>query len=86
MLKPIKFANAVTAVSVVWQLIYTMKMAVAPSWIHYWMNAMAPGYNLVAIETYQIDWGVALLGTLVMAIMVWVTVFAVIWLYNRWEK
>ncbi|OGM90253.1 hypothetical protein A3J77_00125 [Candidatus Wolfebacteria bacterium RBG_13_41_7] len=86
MLKPVKFANAVTLVSVILQLAYTVKMAIVPNWIHYWMAAMMPGYNLASIETNSIGWGMSLLGVLVMAIIVWVATYAVIWLYNHWDK
>ncbi len=86
MLKPIKFANAVAIVSAVWQIIYTAKLAVIPDSVHYWIGAMMPGYNLTAIETNQIDWWVAMQGTLIMAIAAWISVFVVIWLYNCSDK
>lgn len=86
MLKPVKFANAVTLVSVIFQLGYTIKMAVMPDWGHYWMRTMMPGYNMVSIETNTVNWGMAIIGVLMMGVLAWVGAFLVIWLYNCCEK
>lgn len=86
MLKPIKFANAVAVVSVAAQVIYTLKMTFVPSWMHYAMNAMMPGYDLTSIQARSVDWFPAFLGFIMVGVVAWVLTFAVIWLYNRWEK
>ncbi|MFH1780790.1 MAG: hypothetical protein ABH841_02200 [Candidatus Nealsonbacteria bacterium] len=86
MLKPVKFANAVAVVSMVFQLGWTAKMAVIPNLAHYWMVAVMPGYNMASIETNTVSWGMAAIGVLIMGILAWIGTFLIIWLYNRWDK
>jgi hypothetical protein len=85
-IKPVKMASSAALVTLVWQIIYIFKTALLPDWIHYFINAMIPGYDLASIQTDRIYWGQALLGALVMGVLAWIFVFVVVWIYNYWEE
>ena len=87
MLQPIKFANAVTVICVICQIIYIAVVALAPELLYLYLGSMAPGFDLSSIESEEgINLGFAFPGLILMAISVWILTYAVIWLYNRWAK
>lgn len=87
MLQPIRFANAVTLICVICQIIYLVVVFIAPGLIHLYAASMAPGYNLSAIETTESpNLNFSLIGVVFMALTVWIFTYFVIRLYNRWAK
>ena len=86
MLKPTKLANAAALVAVVCQLLYIIVVAVAPGLLYWYVYSMVPGYDLSAVKSSAaINYGMAIVGLILMAISVWVVVYVVVWLYNKWE-
>jgi len=67
----------------VFQLGWTIKVAIMPDWAHYWMDTMMPGYNVASIETNSVDWMMAIIGVVLMGVLAWVGAFLVAWLYNH---
>jgi hypothetical protein len=87
MLQPIKFANAVTVVCVICQILYIIFINVVPNLVYTYMASMVPGYNFSSLESKEnINFGLAFLGVILMAVSVWIFTYVVIWLYSRWAR
>lgn len=87
MLQPIKLSNAATLICVVAQLLYIATAAVVPGVVYKYVSGMVPGYDLSVIETTEgVNYGLAFMGLISMAISVWIFVYLTVWLYNRWTK
>lgn len=84
MFKATKLANAAAIVAIVCQVLYIIVVAIAPGLLYWCMRSMVPGYDLSVLESSAgINYGMALVGLILMAVSVWVMVYVVAWLYNR---
>ncbi|MBI3103448.1 hypothetical protein HYZ05_00750 [Candidatus Daviesbacteria bacterium] len=87
MLNVTAFANAASAVMVVFYIACALLSYVAPDLLFGLARSWMHTVNLEAVKaTFVPDLGLLLYGFITAVALTWVTAYAVVWLYNRWAK
>lgn len=87
MLNAKAFANAVTAVTVVFYVACALLSFLAPDLIFSIGKAWMHTVNLESVKaTFSPDFGSLIWGLVTIGGLTWVTTYGTIWLYNRWAK
>lgn len=87
MLKPTVFANASTTVGLVVYVVCRVLSLVAPDLLFTIGQSWFHTINLDSAKaTTSMDIGIFVLGGVSVAVLVWLTTFAVATLYNKWAK
>lgn len=87
MLKPVAFANAVTAVTVVFYVVCLLLSIAAPDVLFGIAKSWMHTVNLDSVRTTAaLSLDTFLLGLVSLSLITWVTTYATILLYNRWSK
>lgn len=87
MLNAKAFANAVTAITVVFYLLCWLLSALVPDFIVGLAQALAHTINLEGVRAVAgVSPAMALWGLVSMAVLTWLLTYVTIWLYNRWAK
>lgn len=87
MLKEKEFANAVTVVSLGVYVVCRVLSLIAPDLLFSVGTSWFHTFSLGSVKTVApMDLGTFIFGAVSLAVLVWVTTYATIALYNRWAK
>ncbi|MDP2638476.1 MAG: DUF5676 family membrane protein [Candidatus Levybacteria bacterium] len=87
MLNAKSFANAATAVTAVFYVVCVLLVYVMPDFIFGIVKSWFHSINIESVRaTVMPDLAANLWGLVSLCAVTWVTVYATIWLYNRWAK
>ena len=87
MLKPIAFANAVAAVSLVLYVVCRVISLIAPDFLFAIGSSWLHTFSIDSMRaTVSLDLGTFVLGAVSLGVLAWVTAFGVAYLYNQWAK
>lgn len=87
MLNAKAFANAATAVMVVFYIICVAVSVLAPDLLFSISRSWMHSINIESLKvTTSLNVGSLLWGLVTLAVLTWVTVYATVVLYNKWAK
>ncbi|MBI4080935.1 MAG: hypothetical protein HY430_04155 [Candidatus Levybacteria bacterium] len=87
MLNAKAFANASTVVSLGFYIVCRVASLVAPDFLFSIARSWFHTFSVDTLKgTIPMDLGTFVFGGITLAVLVWVTTYATIVFYNRWEK
>ena len=87
MLKPFAFANAFTAVGLLLYVVCRILSLLVPDVLYIVGQSWFHTFSLGSSKTVApLEIGTFVFGGISLALLVWVSAFAVAWFYNRWPK
>lgn len=87
MLNAKAFSNAVTLVTAVFYIACWALSTLAPDLIFNIAKSWIHSLNIDSLKsTTTMSWDSVILGLVTISVLVWVTTYTTIWLYNLWAK